>query len=192
MPSTKTEMKPTDSIIDYKSPHSLKNKIARVTWKLVWLSLFRLSPRPLHQWRCILLRLFGATIGKGVHPYPSAKIWAPWNLQMDDYSCLADDVDCYCVAPITIGSHSTVSQYSYLCSASHDYQNLTMPLIASPIKIGRNAWIAADVFVGPGVQIGDGAVVAARASVVRDVQPWTVVGGTPARFIKNRLYNPLI
>jgi len=185
-------MKPTDSIIDYKSPHSLKNKIARVTWKLVWLSLFRLSPRPLHQWRCILLRLFGATIGKGVHPYPSAKIWAPWNLQMDDYSCLADDVDCYCVAPITIGSHSTVSQYSYLCSASHDYQNLTMPLIASPIKIGRNAWIAADVFVGPGVQIGDGAVVAARASVVRDVQPWTVVGGTPARFIKNRLYNPLI
>jgi len=141
----------------------------------------------MHNWRCFLLRLFGAKIGKGVHPYPTAKIWAPWNLQMDDHSCLADDVDCYCVARISIGAHSTVSQYSYLCGASHDYQQLQMPLITAPIEIGNHVWVAADVFIGPGVNIADGAVVAARSTVVKNVEAWTVVAGTPARFIKNRL-----
>ncbi|MFM8331384.1 MAG: hypothetical protein ACKN9T_06820 [Candidatus Methylumidiphilus sp.] len=165
----------------------MKNRLARMLWKLVWLSLYRLSPRPLHGWRCFLLRRFGAKIGKGAHPYPSAKIWAPWNLTMHDYSCLADDVDCYCVAPITIGAHSTVSQYSYLCSASHDYRQAHMPLITSPIHIGNKVWVAADVFVGPGVHIGDGAVVAARASVIKDVAAWTVVAGTPAQFVKTRV-----
>ncbi len=69
---------------------------------------------------------------------------------MGDRSCLADGVDCYCVAKITIGANTTVSQYSYLCTASHDYTDPAMPLLAAPIVIGENAWITADVFVGRG------------------------------------------
>jgi putative colanic acid biosynthesis acetyltransferase WcaF len=99
---------------------------------------------------------------------------------MQAYSCLADDVDCYCVAAITLGPHSTVSQYSYLCSASHDYHDRAMPLVIAPIAIEAEVWVAADVFVGPGVRIGEGAVVGARSTVMQDVEPWSVVAGPTA------------
>jgi putative colanic acid biosynthesis acetyltransferase WcaF len=168
------------------SPHSFKNKVARVLWKAVWLFLFRPSPTIFHGWRRFLLRLFGARIDKSVHVYPSVKIWAPWNLTMSEHSCLAPYVDCYCVAPIVIGAHSTVSQYSYLCAASHDFENPKMPLITSPIIIEEQAWIGADAFIALGVKIGQGAVIGARTSVFKDVQPWIVVGGNPAKFIKKR------
>ncbi len=170
----------------YQSTHSIRNKLGRIAWAIVWNCLYRTSPRICHGWRRFLLRFFGATIGYGVHPYPSSRIWAPWNLEMGDHSCLADNIDCYCVDKITVGSHSTVSQYSYLCTASHDYTDPSMPLTTAPIVIGENVWIAADVFVGPGVAIGDGAVIGARSSVFRNIEPWTVVAGGPAMFIKKR------
>jgi len=169
------------------SSHSLLNKIGRVLWGIVWLLLFRPSPKIFHGWRRFLLRMFGAKIGKGVHPYPSAKIWAPWNLEMGDHSCLSHDVDCYCADKIRIGSHATVSQYSFLCTASHDYTNPHMPLVTAPIEIGDGAWITADVYVAPGVTIGEGAVIGVRSSVFKDVEPWTVAAGNPATFIKKRI-----
>lgn len=100
---------------------------------------------------------------------------------MGAHSCIADDVDCYCVAPITLGAHATVSQYSYLCSASHDYRQASMPLVVAPIVIEAEAWVAADAFIGPGVKIGKGAVVGARSAVFADVPEWAVMVGSPAR-----------
>lgn len=168
------------------APFSLRNRIGRALWHSVWLLLFCSTPRPLHAWRCLLLRAFGAKLGEAVHPYPSARIWAPWNLEMGDHSCLSEDVDCYCVDRIRIGAHATVSQYSFLCTASHDYKDPAMPLVTAPITIGERAWIAADVFVAPGVTIGDGAVVAARSSVFSDIDSWTVAAGNPAKSVKKR------
>lgn len=165
---------------------SLHNKLARVLWNGVWLLLYRPSLVPLHGWRRFLLRLFGARIGSGAHPYPSAKIWAPWNLEMGAHSCLSHHVDCYCVDRITLGAHTTVSQYSFLCTASHDYIDPAMPLVTAPITIGNRVWITADVFIAPGISIGDGAVVTARSSVFHDIEPWAVVSGNPARFVKPR------
>lgn len=167
---------------------SRRNKLARALWNGVWLLLYRPSPTPLHGWRRWLLRLFGAKIGRGAHPYPSAKIWAPWNLTMGEHSCLSHQVDCYSVDKITLGAHSTVSQYSFLCTASHDYTEPAMPLITAPITLGERAWVTADVFVAPGVTIGDGAVVAARSSVFHDIEPWTVAGGNPAQSRKPRRF----
>lgn len=141
----------------------------------------------MHAWRRFLLRLFGAKIGQKAHPYPSSRIWAPWNLEMGDSSCLADAVNCYCVAKVSIGANTTVSQYSYLCTASHDYTDPEMPLVVAPITIGEKAWITADVFVGPGVTIGDGAVVTARSSVFSDIEPWVVARGNPAVVFKPRV-----
>lgn len=164
-----------------------RNRVARATWWMVWLLFFRPSPRPLHAWRSLLLRMFGARLGRSVHVYPSARIWAPWNLEMGDHSCLADDVDCYCVERIAIGAHATVSQYSFLCAASHDYSDPTMPLVAAPISIGDRVWITADVFVAPGVEIGEGAVVTARSSVFQCIEPWTVASGNPARAVRPRV-----
>jgi putative colanic acid biosynthesis acetyltransferase WcaF len=135
----------------------------------------------------MLLRRFGARIGRGAHPYPSCKIWAPWNLIMGDHSCLGPNVDCYNVDRIELGEYATVSQYAYLCGATHDYSKLTMPLVPKPILIRAHAWVAAAAFVGPGVTVEEGAVVGARACVVRDVPAWTVVAGNPAREIKRRV-----
>lgn len=106
---------------------------------------------------------------------------------MGEHSCLAPFVDCYNVAKVTLGDYCTVSQYSYLCAATHDYTQLSMPLVPKPIRLGRRVWIAADVFVGPGVTVGDGAVVGARSSVFREVPSWTVVAGSSAKPLKPRV-----
>jgi putative colanic acid biosynthesis acetyltransferase WcaF len=161
-------------------------RVLRLLWSIVWTVFYRTSPTPLHWWRRALLRLFGASIASGAHPYPRARIWAPWNLRMGLNSCLADDVDCYCVAPVTLGRHATVSQYTYLCSASHDYTRVPMPLVVAPINIEDEAWIAADVFIGPGVTVGHGAIVGARSTVIADVPAWQVVAGSPPRQLGSR------
>ena len=118
-------LKPTP----YQNRLGARNQLARMAWLIVWNLLYRPSPNLLHAWRRFLLRSFGAKIGSGAHPYPRCRIWAPWNLTMGADSCLANDVDCYCVAPIELGAWAIVSQYSYLCSATHDYQASDFPLI---------------------------------------------------------------
>ena len=169
------------------SEHSFRNKLARVLWGVVYLLLFRPSPKILHGWRRLLLRLFGAKIGKGAHVYPSCRIWAPWNLEMGDHSCLSHHVDCYNVARVQIGAHATVSQYSYLCTATHDESDPHMRLLTAPITIGDQAWVCADVFIGPGVSVGEGGVVGARSSVFRDLPAWKVSHGTPAKPVRHRV-----
>jgi putative colanic acid biosynthesis acetyltransferase WcaF len=165
---------------------TIGNRLLRMCWSVAWLLLYRPTPVPLHFWRRALLRLFGARIGKGAHPYPAARIWAPWNLTLHDHSCIANDVDCYCVAPVEIGDYATISQYSYLCTASHEFRQPGMPLVAAAIVIERHAWVAAGAFIGPGVRVAEGAVVGARATVVHDVPAWTVVAGNPARVVGTR------
>ncbi len=170
----------------YSSGFTARNRLGRLAWALVRSLLFRPSPRALFAWRNLLLRLFGARVGKGVHVYPSAEIWAPWNLHLGDFSCLGPKVDCYCVAPVTLGAHATVSQYSYLCAATHDYEDPTHALRPGPITLGPGVWLAADVFVGPNVSIGEGAVVGARSSVFKDLPAWMVSHGSPARPVRAR------
>lgn len=173
-------------VSQYVNTFSFRHKLARATWGAVWLVWFRPSPRICFGWRRLLLRCFGARIAGSAHVYPSARIWAPWNLEMDEHSCVSHFVDCYSVDKIRIGAHATVSQYSYLCTASHDITDPQMKLITAPITIGAGAWVCADVFVGPGITLGEGAVAGARAVVTKDVEPWTVVAGNPAKFVKKR------
>ena len=109
----------------------------------------------------------------------------PWNLEMHEFSCLASGVDCYNAAPIVLEAYATVSQRAYLCTASHNISSKAHEQIANPIRIGKYAWVAAEAFVGPGVTIGEGA----GAAVFRNVEPWSVVGGNPAKFIKKRMIN---
>lgn len=169
------------------SPYSTKDKIKRIVWGVVYTLLFRPSLRPLHKWRIFLLNCFGAQISSKARISPKARITMPWNLQMDDYATLGDEVIVYSVAKIRIGRQSTVSQYSYLCSATHDYEDAYNILYALPIEIKPNAWVAADVFVGPGVTIGEGTVVGARSSVFKSLPEWKVCVGNPAKAIKDRV-----
>jgi putative colanic acid biosynthesis acetyltransferase WcaF len=174
----------------YKNSLGFRNQLARFGWTIIWGIFARPIPRSLcNGWKLMLLRIFGAKLSKHAVVYSSARIYMPWNLEMDEYSCLASRVDCYNAAKIKIGANTTVSQKSFLCSASHDISKSNIPLITDPIIIEDQVWVAADVFVGPGVTIGQGAVVGARSAVFKNVEPWTVVGGNPARFIKKREIN---
>lgn len=177
----------TTNISNKPSPHSGSQRAARVLWGVVYAILYRPSPRPLYGWRIRLLRMFGAKVSARARPCPKARIWAPWNLTLHEFATLADDVDCYCVAPISIGAHTTVSQYSYLCAASHDFEHPRFPLVPAPITIGSGCWLAADVFVAPGVTIGDNTVVGARSSVFADLPPAMVCVGAPARAVRARV-----
>jgi putative colanic acid biosynthesis acetyltransferase WcaF len=140
-------------------------------------------------WKRILLQLFGAKMAPTAAVYSSTKVYYPPYLTMDEYACLAPDVDCYNVAPIRIGKYVTVSQGTMLCTASHDISSSKHELITAPIIIEDQAWVGAQAFVGMGVTVGKGAVVGARAAVFRNVEPWTIVGGNPAKFIKTRIIN---
>lgn len=106
---------------------------------------------------------------------------------MGAYACLSEDVDCYTVAPIAVGANATVSQGVKLCTASHDISSPIMELTYAPITISGNALVAGWTVVLPGVTIREGAVVDAGSVVVKDVEPWVVVGGSPAHMMKNRM-----
>jgi putative colanic acid biosynthesis acetyltransferase WcaF len=171
----------------HKGPSfSFRNRLLRVIWGMVCLVFFRYSPRPLHQWRSFLLRLFGAKIGKGVHVYPVAKIWAPWNLEIDDYSGVGDYVNLYTQGKIKIGKYVVISQGAHLCTGTHDYRINGFPLITKPIDIADHVWIAAEAFIHPGIKIGEGTVVGARSVVTHNLDAWKVCAGNPCITIKNR------
>ena len=177
----------TIDLSKYKNRFTFKNKLKRLLWNIVWLFLAKPFPRKLcNSWKLFLLRLFGAKIHQTADVYSSVRIYAPWNLVMKEYSCLGANVDCYNVDKVFIGSNTVVSQKTYLCTASHDINNSTYPLITSPIIIKDQVWIGASAFIGLGVTIGVGAVIGGTASVYKDVESWTVVGGNPAKFIKKR------
>ena len=166
------------------SPHSLKHRLGRAVWGVVQASLFRLSPRPFFRWRVLLLRLFGARVSWRARVYPGAKVWAPWNLEMAELATIADGVDVYAVDRISLGVRAIVSQYSYLCGATHDFTDPKRPLVPMPIRLEDGVWIAADVFVGPGVTVGAGTVVGARSSVFKDLPAGQLCVGSPARAVR--------
>jgi len=161
-------------------------QMKRVLWSLIQ-PLFRFSPRNFFAWRCFLLRALGARIGEKVHIYNTATIYFPWNLRIGNWSAIGEHAFIYNLAPISIGDKTTISQRTHLCAGTHDHTKLDLPLVKGPIEILDMVWICADAFVGPNVKIGQGAVVGARAVVVKDVSPWAIVAGNPAKFIKKRI-----
>lgn len=174
--------------INFEKPYGMTDKMKRLIWILCWNIFARPFPRRTAKiWKILLLRIFGAKVSFKADVYSSAKIFMPWNLIMDDFSCLGPGVICYNATTITLNKYATISQRTYLCTASHNINSTRHEQIEKPITIEERAWVAAEAFVGPGVTIGEGAVVGARAAVFKNVEPWTVVGGNPAKFIKKRV-----
>lgn len=170
----------------YTNNHSRKSKIKRLLWEIVWTCFGKPTPRwCLNGWRCLLLRLFGAQIGKGCRVYGGTEIWFPENLVLGDNSWLDNGAKIYCVDKITIGSNCVISANAFLCTASHDISSPTFELVTKQILIGDGAWIASNAIVLPGA-IGEGAVVAAGSVVTKDVEPWVIVAGNPAKEIGKR------
>lgn len=173
------------NLSDYveKKPHRMR----RIVWAVINASVYRLMGGRIG-WpiRKLLLKSFGAKIDRKAYIYARCVIFAPWNLVVER-ACIGPRTEIYNKAPIRIGNDSVISQGSFLCAASHDISSKMLPLKTASITIENNVWIASDAFIGMGVTIGEGAVVGARAAVFKNVEPWTVVGGNPAKFIKKRI-----
>jgi len=164
--------------------YPVRNRTARLLWLVVYRLLYRISPRPCHGWRACILRLFGARLGSRCHIYPSARIWAPWNLVCDEAACIADEAEIYNPACVTIGRDAVVSQGALLCTATHDYRDANFPLVHGQVTIGAGAWIAARAIVLPGVTIGERTVIGAGAVVTESMPSDVVCAGNPAQVIK--------
>jgi putative colanic acid biosynthesis acetyltransferase WcaF len=165
---------------------SLRNRLQRLLWNVCWLLFYRPSPRPFHAWRAMWLRLFGATMGPHCHFYPASKVHSPWNLFCADQVTAGDGVEIYNPVPLRLGSHAILSQGAYICGATHDFDDPAFPLLAFEMEIGAYAWVCARACVGPGVNVGEGAVLGLGSVASRSLDPWTVYAGSPAVVVKQR------
>lgn len=166
--------------------YSRRENTLRILWALAGGPWMRWSPRLLYEPRNILLRAFGARIGRSVRIYPSVDIAQPWNLWIGDEVTIAAAVCLYSLGLIQIGSGSMISQRAHLCAGTHDYLQTNMPLVKRGIRVGEATWICADAFLGPGVDIGPYCIVGARAVVLGPFPAFSIVGGNPARRLKSR------
>lgn len=144
---------------------------------------FRNSPRIAFGYRNTILRLFGAKIGKHVHIYSSTVIWFPWNLEIGDWSAIGEETLIYNLGKVTIGEKATISHRVHVCAGTHDYTDPALPLLRPEIRIGNQTWICANTFIGPDIEIGEGAVIGAGTVMVKDAEPWGVYAGGPVRAV---------
>lgn len=170
----------------YESEFPFSEKANRLIWNILYLVAFKYSPKIFFGWRSMLLRLLGAKIGVKCKIYPGVKIWSPANLSVGDGVIIGDNVNLYNIAQISIASEVTISQEAFLCTASHNIESINRELIFSPIAIERGAWVFAGAFIHMGVKIGEGSVIGAKSVVNKDVEPFDVVVGNPATFLKKR------
>jgi putative colanic acid biosynthesis acetyltransferase WcaF len=170
----------------HRAAFPVKHRLARALWNFVWVLLYRTSPRPMHEWRSMLLRIFGAKMGPGCHFYPSGKVWAPWNLTCEDCCTLGDGAEIYNPSSVTLESHCILSQQAFLCGATHDYDDPNFPMVSYPMRLGAYSWICARTSVAPGVNVGEGAVLGLGSVATRDMEPWSIYSGNPAVKIRDR------
>lgn len=170
-----------------KWPYPIKEYLLRFCWILVENIIWKLLWHRFYILRAFILKIFGANISSlQIQAFGSTKILRPWDLKLGKFVTIGPRVHIYNLNRIIIGDNSVISQDAYLAGGTHDYSKPNLPLLRKDIIIGHNVWIGAGAFICPGVKIGDGAVVGARAVVTKDVEPWTVVAGNPAKFIKQR------
>jgi len=163
-----------------------RERLKERLWRLAGEPVFRLT---FHNWyglRRRLLVLFGADVHPTARIRPSVRVSYPWRLRVGASSAIGDHAILFCLGPIVIGDRCTISQYAHLCSGSHDHTSKSMDLITRPIIVEDDAWIAADVFVGPGVTVGRDAVVGARSTVLHSLPPGMVCAGDNARALHPR------
>lgn len=168
------------------SSFALGFRLRRLLWLASWLLLASWTPRPFFGWRRLILRAFGAKMTPTSRVHSSARIWWPGHLEMGPHSSIGPKAKIYCMGLIRIGADTIVSQDAHLCAGTHDFDDPAFQLLALPIDIGSQVWIAAEAFVGPASTVPDGCVIGARAVVRGKLEPWGVYIGNPAERVRER------
>jgi len=169
-----------------KYPYCANVYAARLLWKLVYWTFWKLAVHKFPSLRTRILKLFGAKISGRIMLRSDAWVEMPWGFSAGDACAISNRVRVYNLGNVTIGENTVISHDVDLCGGTHDYTKLNLPLLRKDIHIGSGVWICAGAFIGPGVSIGDGAIVGARAVVTKDVQPMDIVAGNPANVVGRR------
>ncbi|MHB1155513.1 MAG: DapH/DapD/GlmU-related protein [Phycisphaerales bacterium] len=185
------QMQTKDQRSRYSSPWSKWSRVKWLAWRMTWLLLFRPTLKPCKRWRNFLLRLFGAKITGRPFVSPSAIIYMPWHLTLEDHACLGPGAEVYNLGHVTLKARCTVAQQVYLCAGTHDFSDPKLPLVVGTIEIGEDAFIGARALILPGVHVGAGCVVGAGAVVTRNTPEWMICAGNPARPIRKRQMNAM-
>ena len=162
------------------------DRLYRLLWQIVWAIFYRLSPRPLHGWRSLLLKMFGAQMGSNCHFYPSSRVWSPRMLRCADQVTLGSGAEIYNPSLVTLESHAIISQRAFICGATHDYNDPAFPLYSLPMTFGAYSWVCAQASVSPGVNLGEGSILGLGSVATRDLEPWGVYAGIPAQKVRER------
>jgi putative colanic acid biosynthesis acetyltransferase WcaF len=173
------------------APHPWWTYPARAVWTLTQMTLWRLAWKRVHILRPAILRIFGADVAWRIQIAGSVKVYFPWSLSVGGETAIGPSVSFYNLGGLTIGKRVVISQNAYVCGGTHDYNTGNYPLVCKPVVIGDDVWVGASAFLCPGVSIGQGAVIGACAVVTKDVAPWTIVAGNPARVIGTRVIKDL-
>ncbi len=174
------------SVVITKVSFSLSNRLYRLLWSLVYSLFFCWTPVYLFKWRVLLLKIFGCQLDWSARIYPTSKIWSPKNIRLGSNVTIAPRVRIYNQGFIEIGDGSLISQDSTLCASTHDYKKTGFSLLLKPITIGKNVWVCSEAFVGPGVHLGDGVVLGARAVAKKNLDAWSVYDGNPCKKVNTR------
>lgn len=182
----------SNTLVEYDDAYlrpafSLRNKVKRLIWQISWFWICRWTPKPLHKWRCSVLRFFGAKIGKSNFIYPDCKIWSPWLLETEDVVTIGSRAEIYNPGAVYLGHHTIISQDAYLCSATHDYNSKEFTYTKKKIITEAYVWICARAIVLPGVVCKEGSVLGAGSITSKNLPSWSIYAGNPAVFIKSRV-----
>ena len=149
-------------------------KIKLGTWLCAQNIIFKSAFFP-SSLRPLLLKLFGASVGRGVIIRRGVRVHFPWNLEIGDYCWIGEEVWFINHEKVSIGSNVCISQRSIVCSGGHDYQSTSLEYAHKPVVIKDGAWICLDAKVLPGVTIGQCSVVSASEVVRKSIPNYAIL-----------------
>ncbi len=169
------------------SYHPGRGTLNQALWFFAGLPLLRSSLIPGSAFRAWLLRVFGASIGRGVTLKPGMRVKYPWHLTVGNHCWIGEDAWIDNLVAVTLDNHVVISQGAYLCTGNHDWSSATFDLKTGTIHLEDGSWVGAKALLGPNVVLGQCAVAAAGSVVSRSIPAYEIHAGNPASFVRRRV-----
>jgi acetyltransferase-like isoleucine patch superfamily enzyme len=159
---------------------------AKLQAGLIFLVLAKVAKVPSHRFRCTVYRSFGMKIGPTAHVYGGLEVREPHRVSIGNGVIVGHDVILDGRGGLSVESNVNISSQTAIWTMTHDPQSSTFEATTAPVVVEKHAWLGFRCTVLPGVRIGEGAVVASGAIVTKDVAPYAIVAGVPARQVGTR------